>query len=54
MQPRPTETFLAMLRAAHARRMWYVHKRKNAMELYRHARKVWLALKKRDNKQKQP
>lgn len=43
-----------MLRAAHARKMWYVYKRKNALELYQHARKVWLALKKRDSKQKQP
>ena len=43
-----------MLRAAHARKMWYVYKRKNALELYRHARKVWFALKKRDSKQKQP
>lgn len=52
MKPRPTETFLAMLRAAHARKIWYTYHRQGAMALYRKARRVWRALKKRDIKRK--
>lgn len=52
MKPRPTETFLAMLRAAHARKIWYTYHRQGAMALYRMARRVWLVLKKRDIRRK--